>query len=221
MKTNNCLFMMVAVFSLALPGCRTVQHYDQDDIVAAVLEVSTVLRNNLSFSEENCHSDLGKALFTQCTDLDSPIPLEWISVVEKSGRWQDCSASDTSGHSSSIQGAAFIFPFGIPLHDHVLMILGTVSPPTVSFYSFAHDGNIKRLSYTAADGTKLYDLVPYGAASDEYNNVYIFGRLVHTQQDRVYKVKVSQERIEIDPITGVGCFTEGLGPNSVNKKYSE
>lgn len=212
MQTNIKLFMMMTVFVLAMQGCRTVQHYNQDEIVAAVLEVSSVLRNNQTFSEEDCKSDLGKSLFTQCTDLDCPIPLQWISVVEKAGSWHDCSARFASGNSSKIQGSAYIYPFGIPLRNRALMILGTVSPPNVSFYSFAHDGIIKKLSYAPGDGVMLYDLVPHGAAWDENNIVFILGRLVHTQQERILKVEVSQERIEIDSITGTDCVgKESLG----------
>jgi hypothetical protein len=213
MKQKNLYFIMVMVLTLAVPGCRTVQHYNQDEVVAAVLEVSTVLRNNLSFSEEDCKSDLGKAIFTQCTDLDHPIPLQWISMVEKAGGWPACRERVASGGSSTIQGAAFIFPFGIPLYNHAMMIIGTVSPPNVSFYSLSHDGVIKKLNYDPEDGVLLYDLVPHGAAWDENNIVYIFGRLVHTQQDRILKVEVSQDWVEVDLVMGKKQEADTNGAN--------
>jgi hypothetical protein len=197
MNASKICFTLVMVIHLAFPGCRTVRHYGQDEIVAAVLEVSSVLRNNETFSEDDCKTDIGKALFTRCTDLDRPIPLHWVSVVEKARRCQDCSVRVASRHPSASLGVAFIYPFGIPLPGHALMVLGTYSPPNVSFYSFARDGRVYKLNCGPDDDALLYDLMLTGATWDANSIVWLYGRLAHAQQDRVFRVKVSQERIEI------------------------
>ena len=83
----------------------------------------------------------------------------------------------------------------------------------MSFYSLSHDGVIKKLNYDPEDGVLLYDLVPHGAAWDENNIVYIFGRLVHTQQDRILKVEVSQDWVEVDLVMGKKQEADTNGAN--------